>query len=83
MLEDESRRIALGGAKLARQVAHLVTGVVVAVRGTVDDSGVMNVSVTFASCTSVVVMLLRYCILLGGFRALLDFHSQCLDLFTH
>ena len=44
MLEDESGRIALGGDKLAPHVAHLVTGVVVAVRGTVDDNGVMNVS---------------------------------------
>jgi len=43
VLEDESGRIALGGDKLAPHVAHLVTGVVVAVRGTVDDNGVMNV----------------------------------------
>ena len=44
MLEDESGRIALGGAKLAPHVGHLVTGVVVAMRGTVDDNGVLDVS---------------------------------------
>jgi len=44
VLEDESGRIALGGAKLAPHVGHLVTGVVVAVRGTVDDNGVLDVS---------------------------------------
>jgi len=44
VLEDESGRIALGGAKLGPHVGHLVTGVVVAVRGTVDDNGVLDVS---------------------------------------
>ena len=44
MLEDESGRIALGGAKLLAQVGQLITGVVVAVKGTVGDDGVMDVS---------------------------------------
>jgi hypothetical protein len=43
VLEDESGRIALGGAKMLAHVGRLVTGVVVAVRGSVDDNGVLNV----------------------------------------
>lgn len=46
MLEDESGRIALGGAKLSAEVPHLVTGVVVAMKGTIDDRGVLDVSYT-------------------------------------
>ena len=45
VLEDESGRIALGGVRLGPHVGKLVTGVVVAVRGTVDDNGVLDVSV--------------------------------------
>jgi hypothetical protein len=44
VLEDESGRIALGGERMLVQVGQLVTGVVVAVKGSVDDNGVMNVS---------------------------------------
>jgi hypothetical protein len=44
VLEDESGRIALGGERMLAQVGQLVTGVVVAVKGSVDDNGVMNVS---------------------------------------
>lgn len=48
MLEDESGRIALGGCKLGVEVAHLVTGVVVAMKGTIDDRGVLDVSICSA-----------------------------------
>lgn len=44
VLEDESGRIALGGSKLGAEVPHLVTGVVVAMKGTIDDRGVLDVS---------------------------------------
>lgn len=45
MLEDESGRVALGGAKMLAQVGQLVTGVVVAVKGYVGDDGVLQVCV--------------------------------------
>jgi hypothetical protein len=43
ILEDESGRIALGGEKVHANIGQLVTGVVVAVKGSVGDDGVMRV----------------------------------------
>ena len=46
ILEDESGRISLDGSVILGKVGILVTGVVVAVKGFVDDQGIFQVDFT-------------------------------------
>ena len=83
VLEDESGRIALGGVKLGPHVGKLVTGVVLAVRGTVDDNGVLDVSVLMLCWSMSLLPLLEFlecvCVSLNNYHSL-----QVIDwVFSH
>jgi hypothetical protein len=79
VLEDESGRISLIGAPIQTAVSQLVTGVVLAVRGTVDDLGLFTVRtgtallwyvllgivVAIAVAVAVVITVMLVCLLLA------------------
>jgi hypothetical protein len=80
VLEDESGRISLIGAPIQTAVSQLVTGVVLAVRGTVDDLGLFTVRtgtallyyvflgivVVVAVAAAVVIAVIRVCLLFAA-----------------
>ena len=54
ILEDPSGRAALGGPLIEKEIARMVSGVMMAVRGNVDDSGIFHVvdMITYDECFS-------------------------------
>ena len=54
ILEDPSGRAALGGPIIAKEIKRMVSGVMMAVRGNVDDAGIFHVvdMITYDECFS-------------------------------